>query len=146
MEQSLTMTDVFLTREALDAAAIGAALRSAESGAVIVFEGVVRAEQAPDGRALAALDYSAYEDMALEQLAILRDRALRGFAIRRATLAHRLGRMKLGETSVVVAVCAAHRDAAFEACRWLIDNIKSDVPIWKKDIWSDGAASWTPVA
>src|SRR5262249_15797525 len=91
----------------------------------------------------AALEYSAYEEMALEQMRSLRERALREFQILDAAVVHRLGRMALGATSVLIVVAAAHRASAFDACRWLIDTLKQDVPIWKKDVWADGTASWT---
>jgi len=104
----------------------------------------VRAEQRGDGAALVALEYSAHEPMAIEQLALLRERAMKEFAVQDAAVAHRLGRLALGEVSVAVAVAAGHRAAAFDACRWLIDTLKVDVPIWKKDIWADGRENWTP--
>jgi len=135
---------VWLTRAPIDTGAIVAALHRDDAGALCTFEGTVRIEARDDGAGLAALDYSAYDEMATEQMHDLRRRAMRQFDILDAALVHRLGRMSPGETSVAIVVSAAHRAAAFEACRWLIDNIKIDVPIWKKDVWDDGRASWTP--
>jgi molybdopterin synthase catalytic subunit len=85
------------------------------------------------------LDYTAYEAMALKQMEQLAQQALAKFAIRDAWLVHRLGRLQIGETSVFIAVASAHREAAFEACRWLIDTLKKTVPIWKKEYFEDGA-------
>src|SRR5262249_23586073 len=126
----------------IDVAPMVTALRRRDAGAVAAFEGTVRSECTSDGRELAALDYSAYEEMALEQMQALRERALRAFEILDAAIVHRLGRMELGDTSVAMGVVAAHRAAAMDACRWLIDTLKQDVPIWKKDVWADGSESW----
>jgi molybdopterin synthase catalytic subunit len=102
-----------------------------------VFEGVVRNQTR--GRTTLYLDYEAYEEMALEQLELLADEALRRFQIRDVAIVHRLGRLEIGETSVLIAVLSAHRGAAFDACRWLIDTLKGTVPIWKKEYFEDGA-------
>lgn len=135
-----------LTRDVISAAALADRLPRERVGAVATFEGVVRGERRADGVALAALDYHAYDEMAVEQMSLLCDQARRDFAIIDAAVAHRLGTMKVGEVSVAIAVVAAHRDAAFDACRWLIDAIKVDVPIWKKDVWADGRSEWTPAS
>jgi MoaE-MoaD fusion protein len=112
-------------------------LKRGEDGAALVFEGVVRNQTR--GRKTLYLDYEAYEAMALEQMEALAAEALQKFQIRDVALVHRLGRLDIGETSVVVAVASAHRAAAFEACRWLIDTLKRTVPIWKKEYFEDGA-------
>jgi molybdopterin synthase catalytic subunit len=135
-------TRVTLTRDAISAAALVETLRRTDGGAIATFEGTVRAERRADGAELTALDYVAYEEMALEQMRELRRRVLRSFDVLDAAFAHRLGRLVLGEVSVAVVVVAAHRTAAFEACRWLIDTLKVDVPIWKRDIWADGREDW----
>jgi molybdopterin synthase catalytic subunit len=80
--------------------------------------------------------------MATEQLNAIRNRAIAKFDIRDAAIVHRLGQLNLGEASVAVVVVSAHRAAAFDACRWIIDEVKIDVPIWKKDLWADGSDSW----
>lgn len=133
----------WLTRDALSTAAIVDRLRRDDAGAIAAFEGVVRAETSAGGRTLAALDYAAYEEMAVEQMRILRDKAMREFELLGAALVHRLGRVPLGEPSIVIVTVAAHRAAALDACRWLIDAVKIDVPIWKKEMWSDGTTTWT---
>ena len=112
-------------------------LKRSEDGAALVFEGVVRNHTR--GRKTLYLDYEAYEDMALQQMEELAEQSLKQFQIRDVALVHRLGRLEIGETSVLVAVASAHRAAAFDACRWLIDTLKRIVPIWKKEYFEDGA-------
>ncbi len=137
---------VILTREIISADRLADLIRSKDSGAIATFEGTVRSERRSDGVELIALDYSAHEAMAIEQLGLLRERALERFEIKDAAIAHRLGRLALGDVSVAIAVAAGHRGATFDACRWLIETLKADVPIWKKDIWADGREEWTPTA
>jgi molybdopterin converting factor subunit 1 len=112
-------------------------LKHGEDGAALVFEGVVRNQTR--GRKTLYLDYEAYEDMALDQMESLADEALRQFQIRDVAIVHRLGRLSIGEVSVLIAVASAHRGPAFDACRWLIDTLKRKVPIWKKEYFEDGA-------
>jgi MoaE-MoaD fusion protein len=114
-----------------------AGVKRGEDGAAVVFEGVVRNQTR--GRKTLYLDYEAYEEMALKQMESLAGQALSQFQIRDVALVHRLGRLEIGETSVLVAVAASHRAAAFDACRWLIDTLKRTVPIWKKEYFEDGA-------
>jgi molybdopterin synthase catalytic subunit len=114
-----------------------AAIKQPEDGAVAIFDGIVRSESR--GRRTLYLDYTAYEVMALRQMEQLARRALTDFAIRDVRLVHRLGRLPIGETSVYIAVASAHRVAALDACRWLIDTLKKTVPIWKKEYFEDGA-------
>lgn len=108
-----------------------------EDGAIVIFDGIVRNHSR--GRRTLYLDYEAYEGMALEKLRELAAQARQSFAIRTVALVHRLGRLEIGESSVLIAVFSAHRAAAFEACRWLIDTLKRTVPIWKKEYFEDGA-------
>jgi molybdopterin synthase catalytic subunit/molybdopterin converting factor small subunit len=126
-----------LVRGPIDPVAILAALKRPEDGALASFDGVVRNNSR--GRRTLYLDYTAYERMALSQMEVLAQQALARFAIRDARLVHRLGRLQIGDTSVYIAVAAAHRAAAFDACRWLIDSLKTTVPIWKKEHFEDGA-------
>ena len=111
-------------------------IKSAPDGAVCVFDGIVRNNTR--GRQTLFLDYEAYEDMALSQMRSLVAAALAKFPIRDVALLHRLGRLEVGETSVLIVVASAHRAAAFDACRWLIDTLKKTVPIWKKEYFADG--------
>jgi len=114
-----------------------AGIKRGEDGAAVVFEGVVRSQTR--GRKTLYLDYEAYEEMALKQMESLAGQALSQFQIRDVALVHRLGRLEIGETSVLIVVASAHRAAAFDACRWLIDTLKHTVPIWKKEYFEDGA-------
>jgi len=116
-------------------------LERPEDGAIVVFDGIVRNHSR--GRATRYLEYEAYEAMALRQMEDLAAQARSRFAIRNVALVHRLGRIEIGEPSVVIAVFSAHRAAAFDACRWIIDTLKQTVPIWKKEFFEDGAV-WAP--
>lgn len=105
-------------------------------GAVVVFEGIVRDNFR--GRTTLRLEYEAYENMALRQLRRIGAEMRGRFAIDRVAIVHRLGRIELGETSVLIVVSAPHRAAAFDACRYAIDTLKRAVPIWKKEFFADG--------
>ncbi len=126
-----------IVRVAIDTAGVLAQLKRGEDGAALVFEGIVRNQTR--GRKTLYLDYEAYEEMALRELESLRAKAIQQFQVRDVAIVHRLGRLEIGETSVLIAVASAHRAAAFEACRWLIDTLKRTVPIWKKEYFVDGA-------
>jgi molybdopterin converting factor subunit 1 len=126
-----------IVREPIDTPQIVAKMRRSEDGAAVVFEGVVRNQTR--GRKTIYLDYEAYEEMALQNMEGLAEQALKQFPIREVAVVHRLGRLGIGETSVVIVVASAHRAAAFDACRWLIDTLKRTIPIWKKEHFEDGA-------
>ena len=113
-----------------------------QAGGVDVFLGTTRMETNRQGRKLVALDYEAYEEMALAQMHRLAARAREQWPIVKLALLHRVGRVALAEPSVVIAVSTPHRADAFAACRWLIDELKKDVAIWKKEVWADGSGSW----
>jgi MoaE-MoaD fusion protein len=130
-----------LTRECIDAEKLITEAKNGEDGAVVVFDGIVRNHTR--GRRTLHLDYEAYEEMALKQMRELGLKARERFGVRQVTMLHRLGRLEIGETSVLIVVASAHRSAAFEACRWLIDTLKQTVPIWKKETFADGAV-WAP--
>ena len=132
---------VYLTRDRIDADKLAAQARHAEDGAVVVFDGIVRNHSR--GRRTLHLDYEAYEEMALRQMNELAAEARSKFGVRHATIVHRLGRLEIGETSVLIVVASAHRAQAFDACRWIIDTLKKTVPIWKKETFIDGAV-WAP--
>jgi molybdopterin synthase catalytic subunit len=112
-------------------------IKAGPDGAVCVFDGIVRNNTR--GRETLYLDYEAYREMALAQMNQLAAQAVERFGVRDVALLHRLGRLRVGETSVLIVVASAHRGAAFEACRWLIDTLKKQVPIWKKETFVDGA-------
>jgi MoaE-MoaD fusion protein len=128
---------VRLTHEPIVPGTLIPPLERPEDGAIVVFDGIVRNHSR--GRATRYLEYEAYEAMALRQMEDLAAQALARFAIRNVALVHRLGRIEIGEPSVLIAVFSAHRAAAFDACRWIIDTLKQTVPIWKKEFFADGA-------
>lgn len=111
-------------------------MKQGEDGAVVVFEGIVRNHTR--NRQTLFLDYEAYEAMALNQMNALAEKTLANYTIREIAIVHRLGRLEIGETSVLIVVASAHRAAAFDACRYAIDTLKRTVPIWKKEHFSDG--------
>jgi len=121
----------------IDAEAIVSGMKAGGDGAVCVFDGIVRDNTR--GRRTLYLDYEAYREMALAQMHQLGAQAVERFGVRDVALVHRLGRLAIGETSVLIVVASAHRGAAFDACRWLIDTLKKTVPIWKKETFADGA-------
>ena len=131
-----------LTHDCIAAAELVSLVAHAGCGGIVSFEGIVRAEKSTSG-SLEALEYSAYDEMALRWLDRIRAESLAKFEIHEAAIAHRLGRLAIGECSVAIVVAAAHRAAAFEACRHIIESIKKDVPIWKKELWSGGETRWT---
>ena len=126
-----------IVREPIRSDEISNHLRAGEDGAVIVFDGIVRNNTR--GRKTLYLDYEAYEPMALKEMESLCDQALRDYKIRDVRIVHRVGHLEIGETSVVIVVASAHRGAAFDACRFLIDTLKKKVPVWKKEYFEDGA-------
>ncbi len=128
---------VALTRDEIDAETLVAEAKRGEDGAVVVFDGIVR-NHTRDRQTL-YLDYEAYEEMALKQMDELAREAVTRFGVRHVSLVHRLGRLDVGETSVLIVVASAHRAQAFDACRWLIDTLKRTVPIWKRETFTDGA-------
>ncbi len=128
---------IAIVRDVIDTQEIVAGIKHPEDGAVAVFEGIVRNQTR--GRRTLYLDYEAYEEMAYKQMERLAGEAVSKFPVRDAAIIHRLGRLEIGETSVLIAVASAHRAAAFDACRWLIDTLKRTVPIWKKEHFEDGA-------
>src|SRR5579884_2911716 len=126
-----------ITWNTIDTNAALARIKRPEDGAAVVFEGIVRNHTRK--RRTLYLDYEAYEDMAIKELESLATQALAEFAIRDVAIVHRLGRLEIGETSVLIVVASAHRGAAFDACRSIIDTLKRTVPIWKKEYFEDGA-------
>lgn len=131
---------VTLTNNEIDHAALTEAVRSHQAGAVILFLGTVR-EMTGDKQTV-ALDYDAYPEMAEAKMAELESEAREKWPVIEARIAHRLGHLELGDVSVAVAVSAPHRDQAFEAGRYLIDELKVRVPVWKKENWADGSTEW----
>lgn len=123
----------------LDAGRLAALVARPEAGAICSFTGVVRNHAR--GRQTVHLEYEAYHDMALRQMRKVAEEIAERWPQARVAMAHRVGRLEIGEASVVVVVSAPHRAEAFDACRWGIDRLKEIVPIWKKEHTPDGS-SW----
>lgn len=125
-----------LTTDSLDIGSIARRVVPAECGATVTLDGYVR--QFTKGRETLYLEYEAYEPMALKEMQKLIELAKQQFEIRHIGIVHRLGKLEVGETSVVIAVAAPHRRAAFAACEHVIKELKRSVPIWKKEVYADG--------
>ncbi|MBD2199872.1 molybdenum cofactor biosynthesis protein MoaE [Calothrix anomala FACHB-343] len=114
------------------------------NGAIVVMSGMVRNQT--DGKPVVALEYQAYEPMALRVFAqIAAEIRSLWNDVNRVVIHHRIGRLQVGEISVLVAVGCPHRSEAFEACRYAIDTLKHNAPIWKKEHWQDGSSSWVSI-
>jgi molybdopterin synthase catalytic subunit len=129
-----------LDREAIDPTSLLALARTDADGALASFVGVVRDSQ--DGHEVLSLEYEAHEPMAVREMERLAADAAGRWPIGRVLLRHRLGEVAVGDVSVVVVVAAPHRAEALEACRWLIDSLKAEVPIFKKEYFADGTSEW----
>lgn len=129
-----------LSDDTLDPVALGRGLASASAGACVSFEGWVRDRN--EGKAVLKLAYQAYAPLAQAEGERIAAEAMAQFAIERVVCAHRVGELAIGDLAVWVGVSAAHRDAAFAACRYVIDEIKRRVPIWKNEFYTDGASGW----
>ena len=125
-----------ITNEKLEIGSIARRVVPANCGAIVTLDGFVR--QFTKGRETEYLVYEGYEPMALKEMQKLIEAAKAQFQIENVGIVHRLGRLEIGETSVVISVAAPHRRAAFEACEWLIKELKRTVPIWKKEVYADG--------
>lgn len=125
-----------LTTDPLDIGEIARRVVPPECGATVTLDGYVR--QFTKGRETLHLFYEAYEPMALKEMQKLIERAKQEFEVSNIGIVHRLGKLEIGETSVVISVAAPHRKAAFAACEWLIRELKRTVPIWKKEVYADG--------
>lgn len=129
-----------LTNDPIDYHALTESVRSNQSGAVVLFLGTVREMTA--GRQTTALDYEGYPQMAVAKMTEIENEATSRWPINKVAIIHRLGHLELGDISVAVAVSCPHRNQAFEAGRFLIDELKVRVPIWKKENWADGTTEW----
>ena len=135
-----TTAMIDLVDQPIDTAALLELVNSPRAGAVVLFLGTVR--EMTGGRRTVALDYECYGEMARKKLAELEAEARRRWPIVECAIVHRLGRLQLAEASVAVAVSTPHRHDAFEAGKWLIDTLKKEVPIWKRENWADGTTEW----
>ena len=105
-------------------------------GGIVLFEGVVRDHAR--GKQVRYLEYEAYEEMAEQQIRGIIDQAQQKYGVQRIAVAHRFGRLEIGEASVLIVVASPHRAEAFDACRYIIDTLKTTVPIWKKEVATNG--------
>ena len=129
-----------ITPGEIDMAELASAVEDPAAGAVVTFAGTTRNET--DGREVVSLTYQAYDEMAKRKLVEVVDQAKERFDILKIAVLHRVDTLPVGGISIGIAVSAGHRPAAFEACRFLIDTIKKDVPIWKKEEFADGESVW----
>jgi len=129
-------TQILLSAEVLNIQACIDWIMSPESGGIDVFIGTVR--NATKGKPVLKLDFEAYEPMAISQMEKIAQQAFEKWPVQKVLIHHRTGTLQVGEVPVIIAVSAAHRDAAFEACRYIIDTLKQTVPIWKKEAFEDG--------
>ena len=129
-----------VTAEPLSVQQVSDLVKRPTDGAVVTFDGIVRNNF--DGRPVRYLAYEAYAAMAEKKLAEIGAEVQQKFAIGEIAMVHRIGRLEIGESSIVIAVAAPHRHAAFEACAYAMDRVKAEVPVWKKEFFGDGADHW----
>lgn len=129
-----------IVHDPIDAGALKGALADAQAGACVTFEGWVRNHN--EGQPVEALDYEAYAELAETEGARILAEAREKFAVTNAVCLHRVGALRIGDLAVWVGVSAAHRGAAFDACRYIIDEVKARVPVWKKEHYAGGASEW----
>ena len=125
-----------VVEERIETSQVISAVQCPEAGAIVTFDGTVR-NHARD-KSVTHLFYAAYDQMAVKEMEAIRERALARWPIRKLAIVHRVGRLEIGETSVFIAVSSDHRGHAFQACQFVIDRLKSTVPIWKKEFYADG--------
>ncbi len=128
--------DFDITPDPIDVDAVVASIRHDEDGGVVTFVGVVRNQNR--GKQVLYLEYEAYPEMAIGEMQAIGTEIARRWGLHHLRIVHRVGRIEIGEASVVIAVAAPHRDVAFDACRFAIDRLKESVPVWKKEVYADG--------
>jgi molybdopterin synthase catalytic subunit len=129
-----------VTTEPLSVQVVNDLVKRPTDGAVVTFDGIVRNNFA--GRPVQYLEYEAYATMAEQKLAEIGEELRQKFSVGEIAMIHRIGRLEVGESSIVIAVAAPHRHAAFEACAYAMDRIKEEIPIWKKEFFTDGEDHW----
>ena len=130
------MVDIQISEDTLDISSCIVWVMSPECGGIDVFIGTVR--NATKGKEVIRLEFEAYKQMALNEMQKIAEQALEKWPVQKILIHHRTGVLKVGEVPVVIAVAAAHRAAAFDACRYTIDTLKETVPIWKREVFEDG--------
>lgn len=129
-----------LTTSPIEYSSLVESVRGSRSGAVVLFLGTVR--EMSEGRPVSGLTYDAYPPMAESKLREIVESARRRWSLDEAVVVHRYGDLQLGDVAVAIVTASPHRDESFESARWIMDTIKQTVPIWKREHWSDGSASW----
>jgi molybdopterin synthase catalytic subunit len=129
-----------ITTEPLSVQRLNDLVKRPTDGAVVTFDGIVRNNF--EGRPVQYLEYEAYAAMAEKKLAEIGAEVRQKFAVGNIAMLHRIGRLEIGESSIVIAVAAPHRHAAFEACAYAMDRVKEAVPVWKKEFFADGDTHW----
>jgi molybdopterin synthase catalytic subunit len=130
------MTEIKILHEPINIQSCIDKATTPECGGIDVFIGTVRSET--KGKKVVRLEFEAYEPMALKEMKKIAEQAMQKWPVQHIVMHHRVGVLNIGEVPVVIAVAAAHRDAAFDACRYAIDTLKQTVPIWKKEVFEDG--------
>ena len=129
-----------ITHQPISTDSVLASVQSERAGASVLFVGTTR--RFTRDKETLQLDYECYEQMAIKKMEQLRDQALSKWPIVECSIVHRIGRVALGEASIAVAVSTPHRVASFEAAQWLVDTLKKQVPVWKREHWADGSQEW----
>lgn len=129
-----------VTTEPLNVQEVTDLVKRPTDGAVVTFDGIVRNHF--EGRTVRCLEYEAYTEMAENKMARIGAEVRRKFPVGEIAMVHRIGRLQIGESSIVIAVAAPHRHAAFEACAYAMDRVKEEVPVWKKEFFADGNEHW----
>jgi molybdopterin synthase catalytic subunit len=129
-----------VTTEPLNVQTLNDLVKRPTDGAVVTFDGIVR--NSFDGLAVRSLEYEAYAEMAEKKMAQIGEEVRQKFPIGKIAIIHRLGQLDIGESSIIIAVAAPHRHEAFEACAYAMDRVKEEVPIWKKEFFTDGNDHW----
>ncbi len=131
---------ISIVTQKIDTQPLLESVSSPRAGASVLFVGTTR--QFTSGRETVFLSYECYQEMAIGKLKELCDRAAKKWTIEKCGIVHRIGEVAIGEASVAVAVSTAHRKDAFESAQWIMDRLKEEVPIWKKEHWTDGDQQW----
>jgi molybdopterin synthase catalytic subunit len=129
-----------ITHQPIETNKVLASVYSEQAGASVMFVGTTR--RFTGDKETLKLDYECYEQMAIKKIQQLRDEAVERWPIQECSIVHRVGTVELGEASIAVAVSTPHRVASFEAAQWLVDSLKKQVPIWKREHWADGSLEW----
>ena len=134
------MSNFFINQEVIHPDLMVSENSDHQSGAKSIFEGIVRENNL--GKSVTSLEYQCYEELAVKEGNLIISEALSKFDINYAYCVHRIGLLNIGDTAVIVLVYAAHRDDSFKACRFIIDEVKLRVPIWKKELYVSGESEW----